>query len=741
MTDPNSLLGRPVDRVDGPIKAAGAARYAIDVSLPNMVHGVIVQSTIAAGRIRRFDASNALSSPGVLAVISHENAPRLGTGPMSVLGPPPPPPFQHDRVLHHGQHVACVVAETHAQAVAAARRIEIDYETSDALVNLDDPRVTIQPNPFVPDEKRGDVAQALRSAEVQLDVTYRTPPETHNPIGLFATVATWEGDALTVYDTTQFPTNIQAVLAASFGIPSEGVRVIAQYIGGAFGAGLRFWPHVTLAALGARTVGRPVKVVLNRGQMFTSIGYRPPTVQRVKVGATRDGSLVAIDHESIEPLAMEDFFAEPVTPTTAKLYACPHVSTRDRQVRLHVGVPSWMRAPGEAQGAVGLECALDELAYALHIDPLELRLRNFAETHPGNGLPWSTNALRACYEEGARRFEWSRRTFEPRSMRKGSQLVGLGMATGSLPYYQMPCEVRASIDSAGRVYVGSAGTDIGPGTYTIMTQVAADVLGLPMDAIRVDLGDTRTPPAPQQGGSGLAAALSSATFLACRELLKAFLDVAQADPRSPLHEAAVGNGNRRRDGCLDDVRASNGRIALAHDLSRADSYTEILRRSNRAELAALGKSAPRQDPDKANGVFSVKFAEVHIDRDLGRIRVTRLLAVIDAGRVLNPKTAASQIVGAAVGGIGMALLEETLSDPGTGRIANGTFGDYLVAVNADVPDVDVLFVGQPDPANPLGVKGVGEIGLVGIAPAIANAVFHATGRRIRSLPITLDQLL
>ena len=740
MTNTGSVLGRPVDRVDGPIKVAGRARYAIDVTLPNMVYGALVQSTIAAGRISRIDAARALSAPGVLTVISHDNAPRLEAGPMSVLGPPPPPPFQDDRVLHHGQHVAFVVAETPLQAAAAARLIEIEYEISDAVVTLEDPRATVEPNPFVPDQNRGDVGRGLQHADVAVDVIYRTAPETHNPIGLFATVAAWDDDALTVYDTTQFPTNIQAVLAAAFGVPSDQVRVLAPYIGGAFGSGLRFWPHVTLTALGARMVSRPVKLVLTRGQMFTSIGYRPPTVQRVKLGAARDGALVAVDHESLEPLPKEDFFAEPVTASTAKLYTCPNVSVRDRQARLNVAVPSWMRAPGEAQGAVGLECALDELAYELHLDPIELRLRNFAHTHPGNGLPWSTNALRECYEEGARRFGWSRRSFEPRSMRQGSQLVGLGMATGSLPYYQMPCEVRASIDRTGQAYVGSAGTDIGPGTYTIMAQVAADVLGLPMDAIRVELGDTRTPPAPQQGGSGLAAALSSATFLACRELLQTVLNAASADSRSPLCETTA-TGRQRRAYSPDDVRASNGHIALAHDGTRHDTYVEILQRSGRPAFVALGKSAPQQDSNTADGVFSAKFAEVHVDPDLGRIRVTRILSVIDAGRILNPKTATSQIVGAAVGGIGMALLEETLSDPGTGRIANATFGDYLIAVNADVPDVDVLFVGQPDPANPLGVKGVGEIGLVGIAPAIANAVFHATGRRIRSVPITLDQLL
>jgi xanthine dehydrogenase YagR molybdenum-binding subunit len=452
-------------------------------------------------------------------------------------------------------------------------------------------------------------------------------------------------------------------------------------------------------------VSRPVKLVLSRAQMFTSVGYRPPTVQHVRLGARRTGELVAIDHDGTEPAALEDDFAESLTRATAVLYDCPNMSGRTRQVRLNVACPTWMRGPGEAPGVFALECALDELAYELDMDPLELRLRNYAETHPQTGRPWTSKALRACYARGAERFGWGRRTAQPRSMRRGSLLVGYGMASAFYNYVQQPCQARASLGLDGVAVVRSAATDIGPGTYTVITQVAADALGLPLDRVRFELGDSAMPPAPLQGGSGLTAALGSAVHDACRQLLRAFAERAEGGPVS------------------------------------AETYTAILDSHGLAELSADGASARRADMDAEPGIFGAKFAEVEVDPDLGLVRVTRFVAAVDGGRILNAKTAVSQIIGGTTGGIGMALLEQTVSDPGTGRIANATFGDYLVAVNADVPDIDVIFAGEPDPMNPVGVKGVGEIAIVGVAPAIANAVFHATGRRIRSLPITPEHLV
>jgi xanthine dehydrogenase YagR molybdenum-binding subunit len=726
------LVGAGVDRVDGPRKVTGAAPYPNDVDFPDLAHAVLVRATIAAGRIKSINTGPAQQAPGVLAVITHHNAPKLGRGPATDIGPQPPPPLQDDRVLRHGQYVAVVVATTAEQATAAARLIEVDYEAAEPLLDLDDPRVEVVTDPWGLDQQRGDAAAGLASAAVRVEATYTTPDETNNPMGLFATVATWDGDRLTVHDATQWPDNVRAALAGAFGIPQGNVRVLAPYVGGGFGAGLRAWPHVILTALAARTVGRPVKLVLTRPQMFTGVGHRPNTVQHLRLGATRAGELVAIDHQATSSLAMQDDNLEPVTMGTPAAYACANVATRDRQKRLNIPSPGSMRAPGDAEGNFALESALDELAYTLGMDPLQLRLRNYAEVHPQFGLPWSSKALRDCYQHGADRFGWAARNPRPGSMRHGDWLVGYGMAGVSYLWWQAPCQARATIRRDGTALVRSAATDIGTGTYTVMTQLSAELLGLGLDQVRFDLGDTDMPYSPQAGGSGLTAALGNSVDATCRQLLQAFLDAVADDPASPLR------------GCrLDQVTVVDGRIHRADHPDQSEAYTDILARHGLAELTADGAAAPAKPEDLGlapAGPFAAKFVEVHVDPDLGLVRVARVVSAVDGGRILNEKTARSQIIGGTVGGIGMALLEETVTDD-TGRIANATLGDYLVAVNADIPDMEVLFVGEPDRFNPIGVKGVGEIGLVGIAAAIANAVFHATGRRIRSLPITIDQLL
>jgi xanthine dehydrogenase YagR molybdenum-binding subunit len=727
------LVGPGVDRVDGPLKVTGSAPYPGDFSFANMAYAALVRATVAAGRIRRIEAAAAEAAPGVLAVITHRNAPRLGRGPDTPSWRQPPPPLQDDRILHYGQYIGVVVAETAEQATAAAHLIETDYEPAEPLLDLDDPRAEVLTNPWGLDAHRGDVAAGLASADVTVDATYTTPDETNNPMGLFATVAFWDGDSLTVHDSTQSPGGVRATLAAAFGVPESGVRVLAPFVGGAFGAGLRVWPHVVLTALAARTVRRPVKLMLTRPQMFTGIGHRTRTVQHVRLGADRSGQLTALGHEAKASIAVEDETYEPVAADSATAYACPNVDTRDLQARLNIPDPTFMRAPGEAQGNFALESAVDELAYAIGMDPLELRLRNYAEDNPQLGLPWSSKALRACYEQGAERFGWWARDPRPGSMRDGDWLVGYGMAGVSFFWLQMPCQARASIRRDGTAFVRSAATDIGTGTYTVMTQLSAELLGLRLDQARFSLGDTDMPMAPSAGGSGLTAALGNAVQAACRKVIQAFLDTVADDPGSPLR------------GCrLDDVTVTDGRIHHIDEPARGEAYTDILARHGLDELTADGDSAPlkaRKAGMAPAGAFAARFVEVRVDPDLGLVRVARVVSAIDGGRILNEKTAASQIIGGTVGGIGMALLEETVTDPATGRIANATLGDYLVPVNADVPDLEVIFVGEPDRFNPIGVKGVGEVGLVGIAAAIANAVFHATGRRIRSLPITLDRLL
>jgi CO/xanthine dehydrogenase Mo-binding subunit len=640
--------------------------------------------------------------------------------------------LKDDRILYRGQPVAVVVASTHEQATAAARLVEIDYEEALPVVSLDDPGATVLPDPWAQDIDRGDVTAALASAEVAYDETFTTAAVTNNPMGLFATVARWEGDRLTVHDTSQDPMSTRRALAAAFELPETGVRVLVPYLGGGFGAALRAWPHVILTALAARLVGRPVKLVLTRPQMFTSVGHRPETRQRVRLGATRDGRLVAVDHESTATLgAVGDGGLEPVTQVTSNAYSCPNVATHERRARLHIPTPYWMRAPGRTQGHFALESALDELSYTLGIDPIELRVRNYAEVHPESGHPWSSKALRECYFAGAERFGWARRTPQVGSLRDGNWLVGYGMAGVTFTSGQARCEATVSVRCDGTAHVRSAATDIGTGTYTIATQVAAELLGLDIDQVQVEIGDTDLPYAPYSGGSGMATSLSSAIQDAASKLLRSFLDLVGDDESSPLRGRSP-----------DEITATEGGIHVVDAPAIGEKYVDILARHGLPEITADGERDPQADgaSPPPYGSFAACFAEVRVDADLGLLRVARIVSAIDAGRILNEKLARNQIIGGAVMGIGMTMLEETVFDPETGRITNATFGDYLIPANADVADIDVVFVGTPDTVRPLGIKGIGEIGVVGVSAAIANAVYHATGRRIRSLPITVEDL-
>jgi CO/xanthine dehydrogenase Mo-binding subunit len=727
------IIGDPVDRIDGPLKVTGAAPYPSDFTHPDLTHAVLVQSTIASGTIRGINTAKAEGAPGVLAVITHENAPALAEAPAGPLGPPAPFPLRDNRILHYGQHVAVVVARTSEHARAAARLVEIDYEEACPVLSIDDPGAPVLVNKWGQDVDRGDVTAALASAEVTYDQTFTTAAVTNNPMGLFATVARWDGNRLTVHDASQDPMLERRTLATVFDLPETDVRVLVPYLGGGFGAGLRVWPHVILTALAARIVGRPVKLVLTRPQMFTSVGHRPETQQRVRLGATSDGRLVAVDHESTSTIgAVDDGGVEPVTQVTGNAYSCPNVATRDRRARLHIPSPHWMRGPGTTQGNFAVESALDELSYTLGIDPIELRLRNYAEVHPGSGRPWSSKALRECYHAGAERFGWARRTPETGSMRDGNWLVGYGMAGVTFTSGQAPCQATVSVRRDGTAQVRSAATDLGTGTYTIAAQVTAELLGLDIGQVQVEIGDSDLPFAPYAGGSGMATSLSGAIQDAVGKLVRAFLDVAAADESSPLR------GRR-----ADDVTTTNGGIHVIDDSSIGETYADILARHGLPEITAHGERNPggnAREPT-ANGSFAARFAEVRVDADLGVLRVARIVSALDAGRILNEKLARSQMIGGAVMGIGMTMLEETVFDHATGRIANATFGDYLIPANADVPDLDVVFVGTPDTVRPLGIKGIGEIAIVGVSAAIANAVYHATGRRIRSLPITVEQLL
>ena len=750
------MVGTARDRVDGRLKVMGAATYPIDVTLPDLAHAVLVGSTVTSGRIRRIGVDAAERSPGVLAVITYLNAPALAHASATLrmgdpIGPQPLPPFQSDAVLHYGQHVAMVVAETREQANAAAALIEVTYARDTPLLSFDDPRTSPVFHPWTPDYDRGNVREALAAADVQVNETYTTAENTNNPIGLFATVAAWDGETLTVHDTTQHPHGVRDRLAVAFGIDPAGVRVLVPFVGGAFGAGLRVWPHVLLAALAAQVTKRPVKLVLTRAQMFTTLGHRPNTIQQVSIGASRDGQLAAIEHVSRSSIGMADELINLITYGTPHAYVCPNVSTRATQVRQSIPIPGWMRAPGEAEGSFALESAIDELSYALGIDPIALRVKNHAHVHPETGLPWSSNALLDCYRQGAERFGWPARNPEPRSMRNGRQLVGYGMARGALLAYQPPCKAIASIRRDGTAFVRSGATDIGPGPYTVMTMLAADCLGVPIERVQFGLGDSAMPRAPQEGGSGLTGALGNAVHATCVSLVRAFVNLVSDDEGSSLK------------GCrLEGITVRNGGIQITDDSARFETYASILTRHDLDELTIEGESAPPGETSSASmivqagrfipytapstgsrahaGGYAAHFVEVQVDSDLGTIRVARVVSAVDGGRILNPKTARSQIIGGIAMGIGMALLEETVSDR-TGRLVTTSLAEYVVAVNADVRDVDVLFVGQPDPMTPLGTKGVGELAITGMAAAIANAVYHATGTRIRSLPISIEKVL
>jgi xanthine dehydrogenase YagR molybdenum-binding subunit len=748
------LIGRPIDRVDGRLKVTGGARYAAEFKHEGVTYGVLVMSTIANGRIREIDTRAAEAQPGVLAVITHLNAPRLrfperrlGMDPRAVDDHSAPvfgrtlPVLQEDTIYFSGQPVAVVVAETLEQAEYAATLVRVVYDERKPVTSVE----AEMAHAFPPQEGLGrdpqtrrpaDVArgdpEALSQAEVVVDETYTIPIEHHNPMELLATIAEWSGGKLTLHDKTQWVPNVQGHIALVFGIPQEDVRVICPFIGGAFGSSLRPWSHPVLAAMAARLVRRPVKLVVTRRQMFSSHGHRPYTVQRVALGASRNGQLTAIVHEGTAQTSLYEENTENLLNATRMLYASPNCITKYRLVRGNVQTPLYMRGPGEVSGIFALDSAMDELAYTLNIDPLELRIRNHAATDPSSGLPWSSKSLLECYQRGAEAFGWSRRTMEPRSMRDGRHLVGMGMATGTYPMYRMPASARARIFSDGTAVVQASASDMGPGTWTTMQIIGAEALALDLDRVRSELGDSTLPMAPAHGGSMTTASVGSAVHEACLAARAKLLALVSDDPRSPLRGATE-----------EQVAVANGRIFLKGDSSRGETYGDILRRSRMESIEATVESQPGDEHGKYSmHAFIAHFVEVRVDSELGGLRVSRVVSACGGGRIMNEKTARTQLTGAVVGGLGMALMEETVMDHRMGRFVNPSLADYHVPVNADIPEIEAFFVEERDEhVNPLGAKGIGEVGIVGVPAAVANAVYHATGKRIRQLPITLDKLL
>jgi xanthine dehydrogenase YagR molybdenum-binding subunit len=739
---PNAI-GQPLDRVDGRLKVTGKALYTADHNVPNLVHAVLATSTIAKGRIVSIDTRPAERVPGVIAVLTHKDKIKLAKNPMEVEPGSPADRalqlLQDDRIVYGNQPIAIAVAETFEAALESARLVTARYAEQTPSVRLDQGLSTA----YMPkkmggagdpaESHRGDAEREFAAAGTRLHETYSTPFQTHSPLEPHATIAVWEGtDKLTLYDTSQGIFGDRKRVAALLGLTPENVHVVSLFLGGGFGSKGPCWSHTVLCAMAARHVNRPVKLVVRRPQMFGPVGCRTATRQTISAGAQPDGRLAALRNETFTHTSTFDEFTESASLPTRMLYSVPNNSTVQKLVRSDIGTPSYMRAPGEAPGTFALEVAMDELAVKLNMDPLELRLKNYAERDENKNLPWSAKSLRECYQKGAERFVWSGRKPEPRSMREGHSLVGWGMATSVYPARRSPASARARLNPDGTLLVLAGSQDLGGGTYTIMTQIAADTLGVPVGSVTFRLGDTRFPETPVSGGSQTAATTGSAVYVAVRELQKKIFDLAMSG--SP---GAATTGAKP-----EDVSIQNNRITVK-GASESHTIEELAKSTGQPYIEAEASTKPGEEVKQYSMFsFGAQFAEVRVDADLGQIKVSRMVGAFGAGRILNAKTARSQFMGGMVWGISFALHENTVYDDRLGRVVNNNLAEYHVPTNADVGLIDVLWMDEDDRhVSPIGAKGIGEIGITGAAAAVANAVYHATGKRIRDLPITPDKLL
>ena len=731
------FIGQPLDRVDGRAKVTGAARYSADAPVDAPLFAVIVQSTIARGKMTAIDETATRAVPGVVEVVTHKNAPRVPAIPFDFTMPVQEElaPLQSDEVHYDGQHVAAVVGATFEAAREGAALLRIAYEAQPAEVTMEAAQQVELPEQWFGSDaqpRRGEPEAAFAASDVKVDASYVTPAENHNPLEPSVTVAEWRDGELTVHDSTQWVRGTRAALAKHFDLDEERVRVIAPFLGGGFGCKGFFWPHTVIAAMAAKLTNRPVKLVLSREQMFTSCGRRSQTHQRLRVGASHDGTLQAALHDVLSESSRVGTFVETAGGVTEMLYAIPNVAITHRLARLDVPTPTAMRAPGEAPGSFALGSALDELAYACGLDPLAVLRRNHADTDPSNGLPFSSKHLLACYERGAEAFGWNTRTHAPRSMRDGDELIGWGVATATYPGMRAPAEARVTIEPDGTIDVASATHDLGTGMYTILAQIAADVLGVNPRSVRVRIGDSSFPVAPVAGGSMSSASVGPAVQAAAQRAYDDARTIAISSGASPLHGLHE-----------DAVEVRDGVLRAKDDPSRTMTYADVVRLGGTGAIEALGSVGPGDEGERFSfHSFGAQFVEVRFDEELARLRVSRALGVFDCGRILNAKTARSQMIGGITWGIGMALFEETVRDARAGGVVTNNLADYHVPVNADIPNVEVEFVEEPDyKLNPLGARGVGEIGITGVAAAVANAVYHATGVRVRDLPIVPEKLL
>jgi xanthine dehydrogenase YagR molybdenum-binding subunit len=728
-----AVIGRATPRIDGPLKVSGKAAYTSDFNFPGMLYAVPVCSTIANGRIASLDIAAAQAMPGVRMVLHRGNIGKLYRVQGAMLDEKRPP-FEDDVIRYYGQYVALVIAETFEQAAAAAAAVKV-------ACTADKPEVS---TPLSADTKikveseRGDAAPAFDAAAVRVDQTYVTPIETHNPIELHATVAVWDGQAYTLYETSQAVVNHKAVMVQSLGTTPENVRVISRFLGSGFGGKLWPWPHCMLAAAAARQLGHPVKLVLTRQMMFQNVGHRPITQQRIRIGASADGRLQSLRQDYVTQTSILDDYVEHCAEATPHMYSTPNLRITSALCRRHMGTPTPMRGPGAVPGLFALESAMDELAVALHMDPVQLRLMNEPDHDEGKGLPFSSRHLTECIQRGADTFGWSRRTPQVGSMRRDGRILGWGVACCSWLGARQPTHARVDLQADGSARVACATQDIGTGTYTIMAQIVAEETGIPLDRIEVALGDTGLPQGPISGGSTVTSSVIPAVLKATRGAV-----------RKTLESACKGDEAAFAGRRPEDLAFTHGRVHPKD--SAADSgkrFEDIVAGAGLRAISAEGSETAGNfgnDPLKRKysiNSYGVHFAEVEWQPEIARLRVSRVVTVIDAGRMLNPQAARNQIEGAVVMGVGMALFERTEYDERSGKPVNSNLADYIVATNADTPEIDVAFLDHPDPVlNEVGARGVGEIGLAGVAAAITSAVYHATGVRVRELPVRIEDLM
>ncbi|MBE1587964.1 xanthine dehydrogenase family protein molybdopterin-binding subunit [Nonomuraea angiospora] len=737
-------VGRPVDRLDGRDKITGRARFAAEHDYPDLAHAALVHSTVARGRITAIHADAARAAKGVIEVLTHENAPAMKPPPSrsllnlsSMVIGTSVNYLATDEVHWNGQPVAVVVAESPEAARHAAGLVRITYEELPAVVDFaaEEPNATPQKgNALMPAAaNKGDAEAALAAAAVSVDLRFTTPPHNHNAIEPHATTAVWDGDRLTLHESTQTITWLRSHLAQRFGVPEGNIRVLSPYVGGGFGGKGSVWAGTLLAVLAARATRRPVRLALTRAGVYHTVGGRTPSTQRVALGADSDGKLTALIHTSVARTGRVGGGGEQITSASRHLYDSPNIRLRQSLVQLDLLSNTFMRAPGESIGTYALESAMDELACELGMDPIELRMLNEPARNPMDGKRFAHRMLREAYEVGAERFGWRERDPRPGSMRDGRWLVGMGVASAYHPAFQLPASVTVRLGADGGVVVRCGLHEIGVGAATVQAQIAADELGVPLESVRVEVGDSDLPAGPMAGGSGQTASAAASVLEACRKLRRSALDLARKSPDSPLR----------------GVRDPQARDGGLYQGSRGETYAAILARAGRdhLEVAAGGgmlRFMAKTVRDRSRWVKAASgahFCEVRVDRDTGEVRVSRWTGVFDVGTVINAKTVASQLRGGIVMGIGLALSEETLIDPRTGRVVNASLADYHVPVHADVPRIDIHCLDEPDPTMPLGLVGVGEVGITGVGAAVANAVRHATGKRVTDLPITLDKLL